>query len=300
MTRRNEAKIPRRKAYAAISGPPKGTSTTGQGFFDLPSELRNAVYEYILADAKDMRIRLESGANKKHRVQVTGQEAAPKNDGVLTKDKHSPLSILLTCKQINDEASVMAYSKMSLSLDTVFIRTGPPEDIDQHFADTRISKDRLKDILRTLHKSFRATNLSHVTSMEFLDHKVLRELAIITLYTEISHDRGPDMNCNHMCDQLGTWRGIVHKRFHKVRRITVHAKGVGAHHCIAHKLKEGASWLSALMQPREANSMMAAFCNLEQIVVRRQCGLQQTSYTKEGKIYSPSGMPSGGMDDWLP
>lgn len=282
-----KAKIFGRKSHATRSASAKGTNITGQGFFSLPSELRNVIYEHVLADAEHMRIDLESGPNKKHKVQVIGAEDAPKNN-----DSVSPLNILLACKQINNEATGIAYSKMSLSLLSVWPDF---ERVLKH--EPRGSTQRFDNILKTLTTIFRATTLSHVTSMDFPDADAL---ITVQLHTSMApgNTMQPSESCTHKCDLLSRHKGLVHCSFHKIRRLTLFVN----HHTEKgyRSLKQGASWLSPLMDHAELASVLGVFSNLEEVVVHRECGIQ-VSDVIDGKIFvKGSGVPYGGFEDWLP
>ena len=291
MTSWNWANITGRKTHVTRSVSAKATNNTGQGFFGLPSELRNVIYKYVPADAEDMRIRLESGPNKKHEVQVVGAETVPKNNEVV-----SPLNILLACKQMNNEATSIAYSKMSLSLLTVW------PDIDSMLKENGLdivhrTAQRLHSILKTLTTDFRETTLSHVTSMEFPDADILVTIPLST-FSALRDEDQPGEIWTRMCALLGKHKGRVHCPFQNIRRLTMFVSQraeVGFR-----TLRQGASWLSPLMDDYELATLLRAFSNLEEVVVRRQCGIQ-TSDVIDGKIFvRGSGVPFGGFKDWMP
>lgn len=254
----------------------KGTNLTGKGFFSLPSELRNAIYEDVLEDMEDnnLCVHLGGGPNEK---------SAPEGP--------SPLSMLLTCKQISNEATQMAFSKVSLSLTDLWPPiVGNRNDV---YAEYRA---RLESVIWTLGNELRPTTLAQITSMEFPNSRSLLELP--TSVTEHFSRSRPSESCTPKCDQLSHHRGPIHRAFHNIRRITISVDNYQEYSY--RMLREGASWVSPLMLEPMAESVFDVFSNLEEIVVRRKCGVQ-TSVVVDGKIFAKdSGLPMRGMEDWRP
>lgn len=259
--------------------------TNKKGFFRLPAELRNTIYEYVLTEVQDnMCIDLENGLNQKYRPRVRQQ-----------KRDASPLSMLLTCRKINREASPMAYSKMSMSLDAIH----PDRDAVLSHWDIEAylkNRRRLKSILATFANTFRADIRSYVTTMRLPNLLVLYE--IVRCNCTALSSREFSKRCSAKCDLTGSHRGLVHNVFHHIRRIIVEDLSVNGYY---RNLVEGASWLSIFMTvPAQVEEVFRTFSNLEEIVVRRGHA-EQVSHVVDGKIYaSGSGMLLGGTADWLP
>lgn len=98
----------------------RATKQNRKGFFSLPAELRNTIYEYVLADVQDnICIDLTRGPNKDINTSIQPKETDTQQKTCFASGDASPLSILLACRKINKEASAMAYSKMSITLDIV-------------------------------------------------------------------------------------------------------------------------------------------------------------------------------------
>jgi hypothetical protein len=266
------------------------TNTSGKGssrLLTLPSELRNAIYEYVLADVQDnVCIDLVGGDNKVHKVKAKEPRTVSK------EERTSRLSLLLTCRQINDEASGIAYSKMSMSLDTVF---ATPEDFNTRANEAfKEGGERLGNIMHHFTKTFLGQNLACIPHMQFPSTEVLIHL---TTFNSPAMDvqRYTDF-CTDKCASLSRWQGVVHNLFHKVRRITITGEDRSMER-LYRSLTKGASWLSITMQPHEVREVLGVFSNLEEIVVRRQCG-EQVSKVIDGKLYAvKSGMEMRGLED---
>lgn len=254
----------------------------------LPAELRNPIYEHVFADVQDnVCIDLEGGLNKIHKV-------SGKNRSVPIDDNTSRLSLLLTCKQINTEATGIAFSKMSMSIDTVFPK---PSDLIDRCEDTLAEgHERLNTILTNLITVFMGANLAHVQAMHFPRTEVLLHLVSFnTPFLDVQHTTA---SCTAKCASLSYFQGLVHELFHNVKRITIDVDDGKLTQLYRH-LNKGASWLSVTMQPCEVREVLGVFSNLEEIVVRRDCG-EQISKVIDGKIYAAeSGMPMLGSNDWL-
>ena len=268
------------------------SNTAGQGssrLLTLPSELRNSIYEYVLADVQDnVRIDLEGGDNKVHKVKA-------KEPGTVSKEESpSRLGLLLTCRQINDEASGIAYSKMSMSLDTVF---PTPEDFNTPGNEAfKEGGKRLSTIVDNFTKTFLGQNLACIPHMQFPSTEVLLHLTTFNS-PAMDFQRSTDF-CTAKCASLSRWQGVVHNLFHKVRRITIDGEDRSMERLYG-SLTKGASWLSITMQPHEVRDVLGVFPNLEEIVVRRECG-EQVSKVIDGNFYAAeSGMEMRGLEDWL-
>ena len=265
---------------------PQGTNINWQGLLSLHPELRNTIYEYVFADIQDnMVIHLEGGANEKHRVKAKGHE---------TEGVPSALDLLLTCKQIYNEAAGIAYSKLSLTLGTVHQKRKVRRALEGY------DNARLTVLLNTFAKELRATTRSHITRMYFRDFRAMRDLSeysSMERYPLTGTDAETD-NCTENCLRYATWNQLVHRAFHNIRTITIDLSKNHVSDSRFARLKAGASWLSLVWQPNRVSWLIKAFSNLEEIVVRRENGEQQVSYVRDCMIFAAgSGMPLGGHKD---
>ncbi|GAB7326743.1 hypothetical protein MBLNU13_g10691t1 [Cladosporium sp. NU13] len=254
----------------------------------LPGEIRNSIYELVLAEVQDsICIDLEGGHNKIHKV-------SGKNRSVPSDDNTSRLSLLLTCKQVNTEATGIAFSKMSMSMDTVFPK--PSDLLTRCDATLTEGSERLNAIMANFLKVFTCANLACIQAMHFPRTEVLLHLVSFNSpFIDVQHSNA---SCTAKCASLSYFQGLVHELFHNVKRIIINVEDRQLDQLYRH-LTKGASWLSVTMQPGEAKEVLGVFSNLEEIVVRRSCG-EQVSKVIDGKIYAAeSGMEMLGSDDWL-
>ena len=264
------------------TSPATNTAQGSSRLLALPSEIRNSIYEYVLADVEgNICIELEGGDNKCYKV------IGKKSKSVPSKDKASRLGLLLTCKTINTEASAMAYSKMFMSLDHVF-DLGTIDLFEQ-------GVHRLSDILHNFTRVFPRHLISQIAVMEFTTTRVLLDLVEFNT-PSIDRQRNAGIECTAKCASLSWFHGLLHTLFHKVKRIVVESR---REPLLYGRLTEGASWLSVTMEPHELGRLLNVFSNLEEIVVRRKCG-EQVSKVIDGKVYAAeSGMEMLGTKDWL-
>lgn len=260
-----------------------GSNVSAQGFFRLHPELRNAIYEYVLADIGDnVIVDLENGGgvNRKHGTKAKRQKN-PNGDA-------SPLSILLTCKQINNEATGLAYSKLSLRVGDVF-------ETQENGLSMPIEQGRavVKDLLETFAQDFRTKTLSHITKTHF---RQCHTMIVLGFYHNLDFVPLEHPGCTENCHKYAQFGSIVHEAFHNIRSITVDLDssldyGINL-------LRNGTSWLSLVIEPIHVPRLLRNFSNLEEIVVRRESGEQQISYLCEYKIFaSGSGVPLWGFHD---
>lgn len=268
----------------AVQGPSQSR------LLSLPAELRNMIYDFALADVQDnVCIDLEGGYNRVHKV------VDKKPGSVPTDDNTSRLSLLLTCRQINNEASGIAYSKMRMSLDTVFPnpRDFSTDDVLEEGAS------RLSMITASLTSTFPARNLAAISVMEFPSTQILLHLLTFDSPLMEAHHQHPTA-CTAKCASLAQHQGLVHILFHNVKRIVLDGED-GCFRTLYEALTKGASWASVTVQRYDVESILSVFSNLEEIVVRRGEAGEQVSKVIDGKIYAAeSGMEMLGMDDWLP
>lgn len=272
---------------------PHGSNSTGQGssrLLNLPSELRNSIYEYVLADVQDsVCINLERGDNSAYRSKT---KRAKKPKAVPIGEKTSRLSLLLTCGQINREASSMAFSKMSMSLKSVF-------STNTSFFSGQISAGdrRLNSMLADIARIFDPLKLSFITSMSVPSTEALQHLVFYNR-PGLSDPQSSE-SCTAKCSSLAKFTGPIHKMFHKVTRITITGED-RLSEPLYQQLTKGAPWLSVTMQPSEIDNVLSAFSNLEEIIVSRKCG-KQVCKVVDGKVFAAeSGLPMRGLPDWLP
>lgn len=264
-------------------------TNTAQGssrLLSLPAELRNSIYEYVLADVQDnVCIDLEREDKKIH--QVSGTNPSPIPD----PDNTSRLSLLLTCKTINAEASGIAFSNMSMKIATVFPLT--------QYTDSRSrlsltdGGERLSVILDEVNKTFLGAHLGAVPTMVFPSTEIIFEL-IKCNNRMVDTKRAA---CTANCALYSHYQGVIHNLFHNVRRIVVGGEeGPFGQYYL--NLPEGGSWLSITMEPSDVKAVLNVFSNLEEIVVRREIG-EQVSKVINGKVYAAeSDVEMLGMDDW--
>jgi hypothetical protein len=166
------------KGIASMMPTSQETNTTGEGFFKLPAELRNSVYEYVLADVRDnIYIKLECGDNKAHE-----SRAITPDRPVFRDDTASPLSMLLTCKQINLEASPMPYSKMSMSMSNITTMVKDFESLREHRGEVSTKfAETLKSVFVEFNKTFAPEKSSLIKTV------VLREVRDLTYLTTFDY-----------------------------------------------------------------------------------------------------------------
>lgn len=251
-----------------------GTNITGEGLFKLPPELRNAVYELVFADVEgNICIPIEGGLNANHKQRLLKMEKSkvlPEND----EEDKPKLSLLLTCKQVYNEASSIAYSKMSMSLlDDDGILKGDVLRAAQHFAS----------LTRGLQAVFGKGKL------QLLRNLVVEEREL--LFTFATFD-------GTFLDEQCFWdwekrrrNGPLLDAFHHVRRLTI-CLDSGLLDCwMCDGLPKGESWLTPLVAPGVAAILLKAFPGLQEFAVRRYCG-EQISKVIDGAIFAAeSGLP---------
>jgi hypothetical protein len=137
----------------------------------LPAELRNKIYDFALSVVQDnVCIDLERGDKKIRKVR-----GGKKPRFIPNHDNNSRLSLLLTCRQINTEASGIAFSKMSMSIANVF---APSQYSDYRGSiGLKDGGERLSMILGQLTKTFLGSNLGAVPTMVFPSTHILFDLA---------------------------------------------------------------------------------------------------------------------------
>lgn len=273
----------------SLRSTPSGTNITDRGLFRLPPELRNVVYEYVLADVhNNVCIDLGAGLNKVYRVEDRKSKPA-------SEDKHaSRLSMLLACRQINHEASGVAYSKMGMSFETVSV---DPKAFEPHQGVNAYIKasERLKIMLQNFAETFDASKSSLLTSVVFHDSQLMSRLAGFN--NCMMGDTLLTKKCTSRCESFSLFQGLFHETFHHVRFITVHVTK-DKMETLYKALTKGAPWLSVTLEPFHVDELLAAFPSLQQIIVRRACGEQVCDVIDGGIFAAESRMPLRGMDEW--
>lgn len=246
---------------------------TGQGFFALPAEIRNTIYGYTLADVEDeVSIRIDGGTNANHmepRLNVLKREVLPEENEADTGPK---LTLLLACKQINSEATSIAYSKMSLTLTRM---------LDYSLENVwRICHAEASSFMANLQLVFGDNKLRFVKKMILKDDRWLNMLACFDCHVGASASPfsrpGPIGSVLHHVDTI-----VLHSDYER----RAYKYGV---------LPEGRSWVSVCLQPVHNKEVLATFPRLRQIVVKKHEGGEQTSLVQDVIIYAAeAGMEMG-------
>jgi hypothetical protein len=272
----------------------QGTNTTGEGFFKLSPELRNSIYEYVLADVQgNVCIKLGRGDNQAHKTQTTTPENSVPRDNTA-----SQLNVLLTCKQINHEASGIAYSKMSMSMNKADIPT-----LEHRAEKDAQAAKRTETILERFANTFDTHKSSLITSLVLPDIAALLSLTVHDSLMSASNLRSDfvqqNVSCTARCGTHGgEFAGAVHTAFHNIQTVIIQEGDNSLEKGYA-SLRAGASWLSVAIQPRSMRIVLCSLPGLQQIVVRRRSGEQQVSKVIDGKVFAAeSGTPLGGLADW--
>lgn len=251
-----------------------GTNITREGLFKLPPELRNAVYELVFADVEgNICIPIEGCPNanhKQHRSKMEKSKVLPEND----EEDKPKLSLLLTCKQVYNEASSIAYSKMSMSLlDEDGILKGDTLRAGQHLAS----------LMGGLQAVFGKQKLQLVRNL------IIRERELLLTFTSFD---STFLFKQYPWDWDKQWgNGPLFDAFHHVRRLTI-CLDSGLLDCwMCDGLPKGESWLTPLVAPGVAAILLKAFPGLQEFAVRRYCG-EQISKVIDGEIFAAeSGLP---------
>jgi hypothetical protein len=255
---------------------------------------RIAKLEYVLADVQDnICIKLGRGDSQAHESQTTTPDNSVSRDNTA-----SQLSVLLTCKQISLEASGMAYSKMSMSMNKADI------PMLEHCAEKDAeAAGRTETILERFANTFDTHKSSLITSLVLPDIAALLSLTVHDSLMYASNLRSDfvqqNVSCTARCGTYGgAFGGAVHIASHNIQ-IVIIQEGDNSMDKRYARLRAGASWLSLAIQPRSMRIVLCSISGLQQIVVRRKSGGQQVSKVIDGKVFAAeSGMPLGGLADW--
>jgi hypothetical protein len=276
---------------------PQGTNTTGREFFKLSPELRNLIYEYVLADVQDnICIKLECGNDQAHKSRIT------KSRSVSRDDNASQLSMLLACKQINSEASGIAYSKMSISMSSI---SALAEGRGGHKAEGLAQIiPRVKSVFENFTETFDPANSSLIKTLVLRDSGDLDCMtdleAFLSRFYSSLRVSSPTGSCTVRCNSFFRHRVLLHTTFHHIQRVIIQEDESIERTMYAYsKLTDGASWLSVSLYPSQVDSVLHILPSVQQIVVCRNSS-EQVSEVVGGKIFAvESGMPLGGFADWL-
>jgi hypothetical protein len=255
---------------------------------------RIAKLEYVLADVQDnICIKLGRGDSQAHESQTTTPDNSVSRDNTA-----SQLSVLLTCKRISLEASGMAYSKMSMSMNKADI------PMLEHCAEKDAeAAGRTETILERFANTFDTHKSSLITSLVLPDIAALLSLTVHDSLMYASNLRSDfvqqNVSCTARCGTYGgAFGGAVHIASHNIQ-IVIIQEGDNSMDKRYARLRAGASWLSVAIQPRSMRIVLCSIPGLQQIVVRRKSGGQQVSKVIDGKVFAAeSGMPLGGLADW--
>lgn len=250
-------------------------------FFGLPPELRNLIYEYAFSEVEDqVAIKLDGGYNAEHAIlrQKTTKRRVILED---EEDEPSQLALLLTCKQINAEASAIAFSKMRF-LATRLTRIP--------YSSPVVSLLFVEEWLADLQDTFGVNKLKLVKRLVLANETLLYNLP------GLSRCKG-----NFVVDEYGFTAypscgatSTALQTLSHIEEIILHMDD--APH--APELVAGASWVSLALQPRDEQWLLAIMPLLKKIVARGQAG-EQTSVIMDGHIVAAeSGMRLGGCGDW--
>lgn len=252
-----------------------GFNMTGKGFFALPLEIRNTIYEYTLADVEDeVSIRIDGGTNANHselRLRALKRRVLPEDDEA---DIGPKLTLLLACKQINSEATSIAYSKMSMSLTKM---------MDYSPGTWRVRHDEASSFMANLRRVFGDDKLKFVKKLILKDDSWLSMLACFDCYLGVPTSPSS--------------RGPIGSVLHHVDTIVLHSdREIRGYNYMV--LPEGRSWVSVCLRPVHNKEVLTTFSSLRQIVVKKHEGGEQTSLVQDGIIYAAeSGMETGAMID---
>lgn len=261
-----------------------GADLTGQGLFRLSPELRNAVYEDVLADVEDnVCIRIEGGANanhKKRRLKTIKRRVLPEDD------EESRLSLLLTFKQVYSEASSIAYSRMSMSL----------EDNDKLLqGDILLAGQHLANLMGGLQAVFGKEKLQLIWNFNV---NIWLFFKFITFDSSLNRERDKPLP---MLENDWKRTGPLFDAFHKVRRLTIRLDMDCPMAWLINRLPEGESWLTVMVVPGVATTMLLkTFSELREFVVHHPSA-EQISKVIDGNVFAAkSGLPLRDLPDVLP
>jgi len=200
--------------------------------FRLPPELRNYIYELVLEDAGDIKLRLMSGANA-IKGEKSGEQETKKSPKKNAK-RPPKLSFFMTCRQIRSETMSMVYSRIRLSVELppdpslqayrdalrkALLEAGgrqnraPVERHETHLESSlRLAKE-LDSILQKLLAAFPPKALRSILHISFKDGEAFRRFYMLDRdlcdYTRYIEPRGPN------------YKGLIARAFPSVTMITV-------------------------------------------------------------------------------
>lgn len=232
------------------------------------------IYEYALADIDEgICIKVDRGYKEPHRGRwaknkerrlkvIEGRVLQDDEDDV---DEVSNLALLLTCKQINKEASPIAYSKMSMTI------TKLPS-----LSSIKRAWNATSEMCRRFSNGFSGDKLKYVKTLVLPD-----AVDILQLLCCIAWRWFPDTKVLSQADHIICQFSEDYLSY------------------IFGSLTDGASWLSVVMDSDDGEDLVEKFPRLQFITARRDCG-DQVSKVVDGEIFAAeSGMRMRGMVDWI-
>lgn len=202
----------------------------------------------------------------------------------------------------------MAYSKISIAFD--FVDTdmtrlvamwdthGTKETRAEFARRAREAEQRIKTVLKTFARTFRASNRFYITNLHIHSWEQVKHLRDRNLreFGSVEFSK----RCTKQCGRAGVvHRGLVHNTFHHIRRITFQEPALKI------RLRElfcsMDSWISRYVSsPEEVEELLGTFPSLEEIVARRleqRARYERTYYVRDGRVFSASGLLIGGRPE---
>ena len=196
---------------ASIRAPQGGSTSalTGKSsFLDLPPELRNRIYDYVLENAcTKVVISLLGGTNARWHNQR--RKAKWRQIGMDTLP--SPLALLVTCKQVYSEAKLMVYHKLPFFVGKIPFIPRDLETQDNKIAATMIYRQALFKQLTDGKIAIGLQNLQTIQRIEFSEAREFLHF--------LKHKRDTD---EYFRATGPANRDIIPKLFKGVKTVVVH------------------------------------------------------------------------------
>lgn len=186
------------------------TSTSSLSFLDIPPELRNRIYDYVLTDASEnVTISLMAGTDarwyeqrRKYRWRRTGMETLP-----------TPLALIVTCKQVYNEARLMLYHKLPFFIGEIPIIPREPGVEDNKVAANMKYRQA---VFKELTDGKIAIGLRTMQQIQHLEFAIAKEFfSLLTFKTNMDEEFGSAGQANH---------NLMRELFSGVRRVTLHTR----------------------------------------------------------------------------
>ncbi|KAM0718792.1 hypothetical protein Q7P37_005863 [Cladosporium fusiforme] len=239
------------------------------GFFSLSGELRNEIYHLaflevnysIKIEGKSVASLIEQEPVEDHTNDLTTITKSTKE----TDKPQSPLALLATCKQISAEASGIAYSKMSLSLEKLpSFGPGPSNSLEK--------AQHVRSLLEKFTKVFPMEKIEHVRHLILHDGPLLDQLIDHDTFMRVDEYLKNRRLRLDLAVQLSG--GPLRDAFKFVTKITVVVENDQRRRS-CDRLDGRAPWLSLFVHESRLLVLLETFASLKTVVVRRsEC--QQT------------------------